>query len=201
MALIEPGYTYKFQFVKKFEGLNGVYTIAKIYSWAEVVKDQLSIYESIYSPLKISQEEYNKDIQEYRDVSILKLVSPINGKEIYVPQSILSPLPLYTVKEYQNLVLFLPLGIYDDEEGLDYLVNQVCEEIHGTLGITETPRITTVGKSYLTTEEYREITERRDADKTSVLNWFSETIKLKEENNKLKAQLAGYKKIVESSKA
>lgn len=197
MALITAGWTYKFAFTKKFSALNGIYTIAKIYSWAEVLNDNLSLYELLYAPLNIPSEEYNEDIKVYKSENIYKLVSPISGAEVYAPESILDTQPIYPVKEYQNLVLFIPLGIYANPEGLDYIVNNVGDQVTGQLGIDKTPQLTTVGKTYLTEREYDEMEAERKKLASNALNYFTALNQALKENNLLKAQLEGYKKIVE----
>lgn len=196
MALISAGWTYEFQFTKKFSEYNGPYTIAKIYSWAEVVNDQLSLYELLYAPLNIPETEYNEDIKTYMQESVYKLVSPVSGKIVYAPESILDALPIYPVKEYQRLVLFIPLGVYDSVEGLDYLMQQVADEVRGALGISAEPKLTTTGKVYLTESDYNALEDGRKARTDRVLNWFSAFRRLQEENAKLKAQVQGYQEML-----
>lgn len=197
MALIQAGWTYQFVFTKKFTKYDGVYTIAKVYSWAEVINDQLSLYDLLYKPLNIPETEYNQDIIQFKNENIYKLVSPDDGSIVYAPESIFAQVPIYPVKEYQKLVMFLPLGIYASEEGLDYLVDQVGDELKGALGLTITPKLTTVGKVYMTEEEYNLLEAQRKENADKILNWFSSYIQLKEDNDKLKAQIAGYQKLIE----
>ena len=196
MSLITPGYTYKFQFDKRFGAFDGIYTIAKAYSWAEVIKDSLSIYEILYAPVNASQDDYNRDIVEFQDGVVYKLVSPVDGGEIYVPEKLIEGQPIFTVKEYQSLVLFIPLGIYDNADGVKYLISQVSEEIRSVLGITDKPTITSVRKTYLTDAEYEAIEDERKNNSKTTLNWFSETVRLRNENNKLKAQVKEYQKLL-----
>ena len=197
MAIISTGWTYKFVFKPKFSELDGVYTITKIYSWTEVLNEQLSLFELLYAPLHISEAEYNEDIKTYKNEDILKLVSPSDGTEVYVPSSILSHYPIYPVKEYYNLVLFINLGIYNEEHGLDFLKEQVGEEVKKTLGITDSPKLVATNKVYLTEPEYEEIQNERKRQASLVLNWFSSLKKLEKENNLLRAQRGAYRKLVE----
>lgn len=196
MALISAGWTYKFVFLQKFASLNGVYTLSKIYSWAEVLNEQLSIFELLYAPLNIPEAEYNDDIKQFVNGSVYKLVSPIDGNTIYAPEGILSHLPIYPVKEYQDLVMLLPLGVFDSIKGLDYITSQITEELKGALGISNAPRLTSVGKTYLTEKEYNELADGRQARVDRILNWFAAYSALKEENNFLKAQIEGYQKML-----
>jgi hypothetical protein len=197
MAIITTGWTYKFTFIQKFAELDGIYTITKIYSWAEVLNEQLSLYDILYAPLNIPETIYNEDIKTYKNEDILKLISPVDGTELYVPTSILSSNPLYTVKEYNNLVLFINLGTYDDVSGLDYLVSQVGDEVKSVLGIGEQPKITSVSKVYLTEQEYKELENTRQDRITTILNWFSALKTLEKENNLLRAQLGAYRQLVQ----
>ena len=125
-----------------------------------------------------------------------KLVSPVDGGEIYVPEKLIEGQPIFTVKEYQSLVLFIPLGIYDNADGVKYLISQVSEEIRSVLGITDKPTITSVRKTYLTDAEYEAIEDERKNNSKTTLNWFSETVRLRNENNKLKAQVKEYQKLL-----
>lgn len=198
MALITAGWTYKFVFIKKFTDYNGVYTISKVYSWAEVLNEQLSLYDLLYAPLNIPETEYNEDVIKYKNENIYKLMSPEDGTILYAPESIIAQVPIYPVNEYQKLVMFLPLGVYDSEEGLDYLVQEIGSEINGVLGLDITPKLTTVGNVYLTEKEYNEAQALRKSRVDRILNWFSAYTRIKEENNILKAQLEGYQKLLNS---
>lgn len=197
MAIITTGWTYKFTFKPKFSKLDGIYTITKIYSWAEVLNEQLSLFDLLYAPLNIPETEYNEDIKTYKNEDILKLVSPADGTEVYTPASILSHYPVYPIKEYYNLVLFINLGIYNEEHGLDFLQDQVGEEVKKTLGIADAPKLVATNKVYLTEPEYEALKQERKERADLVLNWFSSLKKLEKENNLLRAQLGAYRKLVE----
>lgn len=196
MALIKTGWTYRFQFLPDFQSYDGTYTIAKIFSWDELIQDKISLFDLSFEPLNISKETYENKVLEYRTLDTYKLTSIDGEKELFVNEGMLANVPLYPVKRYGKLVLFLPLGIYDEEEGLDYIINQVKEEIHGALGITHDPAITAVEYQYLTESEYKQIAADRHNNITSVMNYFSENVKLREQVSRLQAQINGLEQLI-----
>lgn len=197
MSLITVGWTYKFSFIPIFSALDGVYTIAKIYSWNEVLSEQLSLFDLLYSPLNIPTEKYNEDINVYRHEPIYKLISPIDGSVQYIPESITGNKPIYAVKEYFNLALTMPLGTYADEAGLSYLSDHVGDQIRSTLGITGKALIATVGKTYLTEEEYGKIDAARKQIAAGAQNHYAALLAAQKEIDRLRAQVAGYQRIIE----
>lgn len=197
MALITVGWTYKFSFKPAFAALDGVYTISKIYSWNEVLNEQLSLFDLLYSPLNIPAEKYNEDTKIYRNEPVYKLTSPIDGSVQYIPESVFGNKPIYTVNEYFNLALMMPLGTYADEAGLSYLSDTIGDQIRSTLGITGRAIIATVGKTYLTEDEYNQIDATRKAIATGSQNHYAALLAAQKEIDRLRAQVAGYQRLIE----
>lgn len=198
MALINAGWTYKFSFATPFDPLDGIYTIAKIYSWNELLNEKLSLYDLLYQPLNIPAEQYNSEVNTYRQENIYKLVSPTTGKAQYVPEALLQTRPIYTVKEYPNLTMMIPLGTYADETGLSYLTTVVGDQIRSILGIRKEPAIVMTGKVYLTKEEYGEIAAIRDKLTTNTNNTYTSLCEANEEITRLRGMVAGYQHILQT---
>lgn len=198
MALIKTGWTYKFAFLPNFSSYDGIYTIVKIYSWDELLKENVSLYDVSFAPLNVPKEEFDRDVLTYRNLDTYKLVTVDGTKELYVSEGMLSAIPLYPVQRYGELVLFLPLGVYNDEAGLDYITNQVSAQVKGALGITGDPKITAIKYQYLTEAEYKTIAAGRNATATSVINFFTETVKQAKEIDALKAQIAGLNIVIKN---
>lgn len=197
MALIKTGWTYKFKFINAFKSHDKAYTIVKIYSWDELLKENISLYDLLYGPLNIPREQFNQDVLEFRKQNIYKLINPLDQtNEIFVPEGILSTIPLYPVKQYGNLVFYIPLGVYEDQQGLDYLFNQVKEQLTGALGVTHDPKLVATSYTYLTETEYQEYAAERNAMTKKILNFFTENIKLRSENDTLRAQIKGYQDLI-----
>lgn len=198
MALIKTGWTYKFSFQPNFSAYNGTYTITKIYSWDELLKENISLFDLTFSPLNISKEEFDREVLNYRVLDTYKLTTPDGTKELFVSEGMLSTVPLYPVQRYGEIVMFIPLGVYAEEAGLDYLANQINGQIAGALGITSTPKLTAVKYQYLTDAEYKEIDATRNKNTRSVLNFFTETVNQSKEIAALKAQIAGLETIIKT---
>jgi hypothetical protein len=186
MAVIQTGWTYKFSFLPAFADYDGVYTLVRTYSYDELFKDNISLYDQTYSPLKVSKETYDKDVVAFRTQTIYKLVTPDGLTERFIPEGLCSSQPLYPVQKYGKLVLFIPLGIYQDDAGLDYLMTQVSDQVKGALGITAEPKLTAVQYQYLTEDEYKQISAERNKTATKTLNFFTETVRQANEISQLK---------------
>ena len=199
MSLLQPGWTYRFAFKSQFSSLDGTYTVVKMYTYPELLKEKLDLYDLLYSPLKLTQEQYEKDCVTYFNEGVYKLISPEDESVIvYAPQSILATIPIYNVQQYSNLAIAFHLGTFKSGEEIQPLLNNLSQEISAALGVDQEPRAITVGKSFLTDDEYSDIVAQRKDRITSVLNYFSENLKLRKEVINLKARIVKLEEYIKS---
>lgn len=190
MAQLQPGWTYNFKFKTEFASLDGVYTVVKIYSYNELVKDKISLYKELYEPLQLTQERFEKDAVAYFTESIFKLVDPNDEDNVkYSPESILTTIPGYNLQEYNDVALAFHIGTYQKGEEFQSVLSNISQEISSALGVDQEPRVLVTAKRFLTDDEYLDIQVLRNLNKTSILNYFSENVKLRNENQNLKARI------------
>jgi len=190
MAQLQPGWTYNFKFKTEFASLDGVYTVVKIYSYNELVKDKISLYKELYEPLQLTQERFEKDAVAYFTESIFKLVDPNDEDNVkYSPESILTTIPGYNLQEYNDVALAFHIGTYQKGEEFQSVLSNISQEISSALGVDQEPRVLVTAKRFLTDDEYLDIQILRNLNKTSILNYFSENVKLRNENQNLKARI------------
>jgi len=190
MALLQPGWTYNFRFKNSFAALDGVYTVVKIYSYNELVKDKISLYKELYEPLSLTLEQFEKDAVTYFTESIFKLVDPNDEDNVkYAPESILTTIPVYNLQEYNEVAIAFHIGTYIKGEEFQSVLSNISQELSSALGVDQEPRVLITSKKYLTDDEYLAIQTLRNQNKTSILNYFSDNVKLRKENQNLKARI------------
>lgn len=194
---IELGWTYKFTFLKDFIIFNGVYTVIKIYTYAELIAEGINLYETLYSPAGKTETEFESDVVSYKQQRIYKLKNPDNPTEVlYVPEGILSEAPNFSVKKYAKLVVALNVGVYPNKEELDYVKDLLHEQLNTILGFANSPDVIAIQHQWYTDDEYKQLVEDREQAK-QVVNYFSENLKLQKTNAELRATIAAYEKLFE----
>lgn len=184
------GWTYRFTFLPDFSSLDGIYTVVKIYSYAELLADGLDLQSGLYSKVGKTQDQLDSDIVNYRNNDILKLVNPDDANIIYyVPSPVLSSVPDPNIKKYAKLVVGINVGVYTSEEDLNYILDSISQQLQAVLGYTETPKVFSIGNVWLTQQEYETIVNARSATKTSTMNYYSENVKLRDQVTNLRAAI------------
>lgn len=190
MALLQPGWTYRFSFKSQFAPLDGTYTVLRMYTYPELLKDNIDLYEQLYVPQKLTQEQYDKDCVTYFSEGVYKLADPEDEDNlVYAPESILVSIPVYNVQQYSNIAIAFHLGHFKSGDELQPVLNNLSQEISAALGVDQEPRAMVVGKQYFTDDEYSKITAERKNRMTTILNHFSENVKLRNEILNLKAKI------------
>lgn len=188
--ILQPGWTYRFKFINKFSKFDGAYTVTRIYSYPEFLKEKVDLYETLFAPCNLTESEYDKDCPQYFKESIFKLQGTSDEDNVlYVPNAILASAPVYNVQEYKDVAIAFHLGIYPNAEEFKSVLSNISEEISSSLGIEQSPKVITVGKMYLTDDEYKDIQDERNNNKNSVLSYFAENVKLNKEIQSLKTRI------------
>lgn len=188
--ILQPGWTYRFKFIEKFSIFDGTYTVTRVYSYPEFLKEKVDLYETLYAPCHLTESEYDQDCTQYFKESIFKLQNPDDESNVvYVPASILVSAPIYNVQEYKDVAIAFHLGLYPSAEEFKSVLSNISEEIATSLGVEQKPEIILVGKEYLTDDEYKKIQDTRNNVKSSVLSYFAENVKLNKEIQSLKTRI------------
>lgn len=192
---IELGWTYKFKFNNDFTLLDDIYTVLRIYTYSELLEDKIDLNTELYAKVGKTKMQFEADVSTLRNDKILKVQHPEHQDTIlYIPTSILSEAPLFTVKKYGRLMVVLNVGVYPNKEDLDYVKNLLHEELQVMLGFANPPDILVTRHQWLTDQEYQELKDEREQNK-KVVNYFSENIKLQKINSELTAKINAYEKL------
>lgn len=182
MNILQPNWTYRFAFISDFSKFDGTYTVCRIYSYPEFLKEHVDLYSTLYQPCNLTEARFEEDSVRFIKESIIKLQSPFDEDNvIYIPELILLSYPIYNVQEYSDVTIAFHLGVYPNGEEFKSVLNNISQEISSSLGILQEPKVIIVGKEYLTDDEYNQIKEERNKLKSSTLNYFSENVKLNNE--------------------
>lgn len=188
--ILQPNWTYRFKFINKFSIFDDVYTVARIYSYPEFLKEKVDLYETLYAPCNLTEAEYDQDCSQYFTEPIFQLQKPNDESDVlYVPSSVLESAPIYNVQEYKDVAIAFHLGVFPSAEEFKSVMSNISEEISTSLGIEQEPKIILLSKEYLTDDEYKKIQDTRNYNKSSVLNYFSENIKLNREILSLRTRI------------
>lgn len=192
MQFVKTGWTYKFAFRKGFESLNGVYTVVKIYTYEELLSENIQLSSSLYALVGKTETEYERDYvtYEFRTHDIYKLVDSSNTHRfIYIPEGLLGEIPNSNVKKYPKIVLMLNMGIFNDTTKIEYVADLIKDQISYEFGITNAPDVVAIQEVWLTDEEYQDIENDRITEARDVVSYFTENIELRNKISDLSSRL------------
>lgn len=179
---LKVGWTYKFLFNPEFSALDGVYSIVKIYTYNELLEENLNLYDGLYKHVDKTSEQLDEDVSTFRTDDIFKLVNPDDSEIVYyVPSLVLSNIPDPNIDQYSKLVIGVNLGVCKDEEELEYIKNTINDYIQKMHGLTNEPQVFSIGTVWLTDTEYADVVSQRDHVGKEVVNYFGENIRLRTE--------------------
>lgn len=194
---VEVGWTYKFSFIKDFQSLDNVYTLVRIYTYAEILEDSINLAEVLYSLVGKTQEEYEQDANAYKSQRIFKLQHPtVTDTIIYVPASLVAEVPNPFVKQYAKLVVAVNIGVYPNDEELNHVKDVLHQQLAAQLGFADNPDVFSVSHVWLTEEEYNSVVADRENTAKTIINYFSENRKLQKELDQAKERVKQYEEYI-----
>ena len=203
---LELGWTYSFKFTSDFSALEGIYTVVKIYAYDEFVSDGNNLYELLYTRVSKPEVDFEEDVKSYRNEKIYKLVNPDDLDDIlYIPEGIIAEVPNFNIKKYAQLIIALNVGVYPNEDELEYAKSTMQEQLQGLLGFVNPPDVISIGQVWLTDDEYNDIVAEREKNKTKntcsldngkyITNYFIENQKLLKQIGELTQMNSNYEKM------
>ena len=119
---------------------NGIYLVERTLTYADMAKEGIDLYESLYAPIGKGKQEYELNVEKYLDDIFYKLVSPKTEKDMWVPESLVVGYPDPNVKEYHAVMITADLGVHDNPRGVvavkDIIKTKILEAV-GTGLITD----------------------------------------------------------------
>lgn len=195
------GNVYKFTLRPGYNVFDGVYRVAKLMTYDEYIGDEAGdILRDFYTPNDKDEDDIGEDFNIVRSGKILKLIDPnIPPKPDvihYVPLYYLYSSPDYHVRPYNEIGIICSIGVLDEEKHLQYICNNIKEQVLYATGIDPKPALVAVGTRWLSDDEYAEIEADRDESKKKVVNYYSEYQQAQQELNSRNTLLKEYEALI-----
>jgi hypothetical protein len=202
----EVNTVYQFKFKIPFNIYDGIYRVHQLLTYDQFVSLNVDLYKLLYEDAEKTEEDYNDDMITFRTDQFIKLTKPhitiqtdiekLQEKIYYIPKSLLLISPNPNVKAYSDLVVALHVGPIKDADKLDYIVNNIKENVLYATGINDDPKLASMSIRWLSDDEYTDIENSRELNKKQVVNYFSESQRLRRQIASLEAELLAYKKAI-----
>lgn len=187
------GCTCELTLGKGFAGLNGKYYISLEMTFKDAIASGVDFVTNLYTPGGKTVTDYNADYPNYLNDMVLVCV-PIadKTKSYYIPTSLLLAPPDPTVKTYYRRLAVVDLGIMEDPNVLQPLVQQIGSLATAQTGILDCVILSAVTASpvYMTDTEYQAHLAAMASNKGTVTNSVMEALSLKAQLDDATAKLA-----------
>lgn len=193
-----PGTVYKMIFESGYNSFDGVYKLASLMTYDEYIEKGGNLLVDFYTPNQKTEEDLNNDLPNIRISKIMKLVSPNTDETVehYAPIIFLKETPDFNIKKYMKFGIVGYVGITDNPDDLSFIKENIKEQFEAALGITIEPQYVSTGEIWLSDEEYAEVLKERDDTKKRVINYYSENVRLVQQNTQLRTMIGEYKTLV-----
>lgn len=109
-----------------------LYTPVSLRSVASIVADGKDPYELFYHPKGISQDDYQKDVQ---DGVLIVTFRADDGNFVDVPSSFITGQPIIGGVVYRSMMFAVPLSPLPDTLDLTFIQQRISDVVFDTLGI------------------------------------------------------------------
>jgi hypothetical protein len=192
-------YAYAFTFETKFNSLDGIYIVKAIYSYEELVKANINLFEVLYESNSLDKTSFNNDIESIRENDVYKLESvDDSSKVIYIPDIFFKNIPEINVAKYVDLGLAISLGIYKDKDQVTSIIADLVDIIQAKTGISNGAVLFSKADKWLRTTEYENIENTRNTNITDSSNNYTDKIALIKENQQLRDLITYYEDLVKA---
>lgn len=186
------GETCKFVFTEGFSSLDGIYTVISISSLQEWMDLDIDLFETTYEVVGKTEVDLEEDLSILRSEDIYKLKHIETGQVIYVPMSFTYELPDPNIKVYQQIGLAVDIGIFEDPDKVQWIIDEIGQSLVAVAGVEKTPSLFEVNRVWMTEDEYDIIQQDRESTIQNTKNHFTEKQRLIEENTRLRTLVARY---------
>lgn len=154
------------------------------------------LFETVYAPLGLTQDDYARD--EAAGAHVITLAST-HESTILVPDSYIAKYPDLEYVQYNNIVLSASLGALPDDMSLELLQEQVAGVISDVLGVAPVVRLHTSGSSGVVTMAQHQINEAgRQAAITNRISDRARYQKALEEKTALEQRVRDLEDLIEN---
>lgn len=196
MFVPNVGSVYYFSFLPEYASKNGTYSVARRMTFQECLDDNVNLLDEWYTPCGVSGDQYKADLNTLIVTDILKLINPetMDGKRdyLYAPSLYLDKIPDHNVKRYYTLAVGYHIGVTSNPDRIAATISVMKEHMTAATGVTADPGLFEISTTWLSDAQYAEIEASRDQTKKKLFNYFTENVRLREENSKLRTKLRYY---------
>lgn len=186
------GETAKYTFNDTFAPLNGIYKVAAIAPLDEWLANKIDISKETYAKVDRTQQDYQDEVNTFKNEDIYKLVNVETKDTIYVPMSFTSEIPDPNVFAYQKIAIALSIGEFDDPAQIEWVKSELSQMIEAVTGVITTPKIFETSTRWMTEAEYAAIEAAREANKRAASTHYTDKNALLQQVNRLQTQVAYY---------
>lgn len=130
---LKLGSPYYVSFNESFNTLDDVYKVMGVYSYGQVIDQEIDIYEKLFEYIGLPKTELYTELENYV-VDTFYLLQQTNGvKEVCAPASIIIDADV-DVKKYYGTMLTVNLGLFEDPVALQPIVDIVVDLLKVNLG-------------------------------------------------------------------
>lgn len=166
MMLPPLGAISAYTFTTEFKSINGIYKLVEMITYNDAVSSGMDFIKNLYTPAGIATSQYTIDSPTYVGSNVL-ILSPISEttvtNNIYVPVPILLGVPDSTVSCYNNMAIGISLGVFDNQNQLTWIINEINNILKGVLGVQSPAVLYSLSTTYLTNTQYQAIQSQRVA--------------------------------------
>lgn len=203
MIIPEIGTVCKYKFIARFEYFDGIYQLTKKSSYNDAIIEEVDFVASLYTPIGLTQEDFEADYTEYKTQVILYLTemnvaSGQTAKVLYVPESLLELVPDPMVKKYYEYALAIKLGYIDSVEDVAWIEEQLKEIAASMTGADGDVAVYSINGdgTYMLETEYQQIEDDRKDQIRSIVSNYSNLQKQIKLNQELMVKIKYYEDLL-----
>ena len=179
----------RFKFVEPFnkeQYQNEELRVSAIRTFKELKDSSIDVYELIYQPVGLTENDLLKDIENNIPIVVLESQA---GKYLNIPANKIQSLPDISGIKYQQRMLVANLGLLPLDFNIDTLYNVIKDDVYDVTGIqTEVQDIKSSGIVIIDEIKDKEYMRLLDNKRTVNLSYRTRYYKLKDAYDKLLEQ-------------
>lgn len=177
MMLPALGAISAYTFTTEFATLNGIYALTELMTYDKAVASGVDFLASLYTPAGVSSAQFTIDAPNYAQDNVLVL-TPVTGSTqttvIYAPESIIAMIPDSMIGCYNNLAIGIPLGLFDNNAQLTWVLNEINSILTATLGINNPATLYSLGVEYQKISDYEALVAQRKSAASNYITLYQQ---------------------------
>ena len=173
---------------------NKIYTCSAVIAFQEHLRNDVDVFNTFYSPLKIDHKEYVKDLGLFANMVTL---TATDGSVVFVPDTRIVRWPGSGMVPYSHMVLSVSLGLLPDSLDLDHLVTTIGEMASATSGVDTSAKLHRAPSTgTITVKQHQQLEKARKAKVSEKTTNHAKVVQLTAELNAAKAKIAALERII-----